>query len=265
MATAEKPRCIAAYKNGNSCRAYAVHDYLCTQHQHLRASAEVQTKIAEKEQRYNEIASAEVHIRLHTAPRLQPLTPVSYITSRFRFTPYQNGLKFQREEQDSLCRVVSPICSWSLVTREYPRSNLLCTELKQNDEVFPGGNRTSFIFCPNPRVRGRTKCLPCRRETQAIHAQWRRYNEEDGACEHGPGCWPSLDDVIAQGCGRCYYCGVSVTRGTGKNTDACRDHYIPVSRGGLHCKNNVVLACRHCNGSKHDKMPSHIQETVVPA
>ncbi len=270
-AAAKKTRCVGNYKNGNSCRAYAVHGYLCAQHHHLCDNAEVQKKIAEierqnaeRERQFNEILAQDAHTRLHAAPSLQPLTPVSYIKSRLRFTPYQNGLEFHREEQARLCHLAGAICSWNLVTREYPRSNLLCREPKIYGEVFPWTkNRTSIIRCFNPRVQGRAKCLPCRRETQTMHKYFRRLNEESGACEHGPSCWPSLDTVIALAGGRCYHCGVSVTRGLGKNTDACRDHYTPVSRGGLHCKDNAVLACRHCNGSKHDNMPTPPRETAA--
>lgn len=31
------------------------------------------------------------------------------------------------------------------------------------------------------------------------------------------------------------------------------DHKVPLSRGGLHESDNLVLACRNCNFSKHTK------------
>lgn len=277
-ATAEKTRCVATYKNGNPCRAYTVNGYLCTQHQHLCAGTEVQMKIAEierqnaeRERRINEIVAQEAHTRLLTAPALaipSPAHPYGHPTHCKRFTPFRKMLEWQRERQSELGRLTSWICAWGLEERKYVKSGLLCSEKKSYAEVFPGAKRVeirAIVNCPNPRVQGRAKCRPCRRETQAMHTRFRKNNEEARACEHGPGCWPSLDDVISHGDGHCYYCGVSVTRGAGKNTDACRDHYIPVSRGGLHCKDNVVLACRHCNGSKHDNIPSTIHGTAVPA
>ena len=32
-------------------------------------------------------------------------------------------------------------------------------------------------------------------------------------------------------------------------------HTIPLSKGGEHLIDNIVLACPHCNMSKHDKDP----------
>ena len=296
MATAEKPRCIAVYKNGNPCRAYAVHGYLCTRHQHLRASTEMQMKIAEierrnseRERRINEIVAQEAHTRLLTAPVFEVPSSGSYysgdtsfipfdlwddIVNRYGtdtifpyarsftgsggFLPYRNLLEHARERQAELCRLTGSI-RWGQYVRKFYRSNLLCREFWASSE-----DGYKIIRCINPldkEKRGKGKCLPCRRKTQAMYARWRRDSEEAGACKHGSDCWPSLDTVITLGRGCCYYCGVSVTRGTGKNTNACRDHYIPVSRGGPHCKDNVVLACRHCNGNKHDNMPPPPRET----
>ncbi len=34
------------------------------------------------------------------------------------------------------------------------------------------------------------------------------------------------------------------------------DHVIPLSRGGKHALDNVVPACRGCNTSKNDRLPS---------
>ncbi len=319
-ATTKKARCVATYKNGNPCRAYAVHGYLCGQHQHLRTSAEVRAKIteierqnAERERQFNEILAQEAHTRLLTAEVLaipssggmyrsrqvfvsaedvnkigwDSIFPDRFDSADRRFTPYRdqrrelptgwmhiNGLESQRARQSELGRLTGSISTWGLNARQFVKSNLLCREMKPYDEDFPGAKRakiSAIVNCPNPRVgpspahRSESQCIPCRRETQAMHNLLRRINEEDGACEHGLGCWPSLNTVIDQGGGRCYYCGVSVTRGLGKNTDACRDHYIPVSRGGSHCKDNAVLACRHCNGSKHDNMPPPTRETAAPA
>ncbi|MDE2788450.1 MAG: HNH endonuclease signature motif containing protein [Chloroflexota bacterium] len=205
--------------------------------------------------------------------------PSRYSSADHRFTPYRDqgqehstgwslirGLEPQRERQSELSRLTGSIRAWGLEVQGFVKSNLLCTEMKPYGDVFPGAKRAknyTYVNCPNPRVEGRVKCLPCRRETQAMHNDIRRHNEKRGACEHGSDCWPSLDAVIKQGGGRCHYCGESVTRGLGKNTDAHRDHYIPVSRGGLHCKDNAVLACSHCNGSKHDNMLSSTEKPAA--
>ena len=48
---------------------------------------------------------------------------------------------------------------------------------------------------------------------------------------------------------RCYWCSTSIAK------TYQIDHYIPLSKGGEHLIDNIVLACPHCNMSKHDKDP----------
>lgn len=43
----------------------------------------------------------------------------------------------------------------------------------------------------------------------------------------------------------CAYCGTSLTIDT-----ATLDHVRPVSRGGAHAQDNLVLACAPCNNAK---------------
>jgi 5-methylcytosine-specific restriction endonuclease McrA len=45
---------------------------------------------------------------------------------------------------------------------------------------------------------------------------------------------------------RCAYCG-------NKFENLTMDHVIPLSKGGRHEIDNIVPACRFCNGSKHNK------------
>lgn len=49
--------------------------------------------------------------------------------------------------------------------------------------------------------------------------------------------------------GRCAYC-----HGTAKRLTM--DHFIPLSRGGIHTVSNIVPACGHCNSSKGNRIPS---------
>lgn len=51
--------------------------------------------------------------------------------------------------------------------------------------------------------------------------------------------------LVAQA-GRCYYCG----REMGPPTI---DHVVPLSEGGRHSIDNIVLACHQCNSRKHVK------------
>jgi len=47
---------------------------------------------------------------------------------------------------------------------------------------------------------------------------------------------------------RCAYCGRKARR-------LCREHAIPVSRGGGYTADNIVPACGSCNSRKHNKTP----------
>lgn len=55
------------------------------------------------------------------------------------------------------------------------------------------------------------------------------------------------EKLVAQYAGKCAYCPA--------DWDTV-DHVIPVSRGGGHCVENVVPACRRCNSSKGNKLLS---------
>ena len=50
--------------------------------------------------------------------------------------------------------------------------------------------------------------------------------------------------------GICYYCGEKFS-----GEDLTMDHKIPVSRGGLSEKSNLVAACKECNNKKKYLMP----------
>jgi 5-methylcytosine-specific restriction endonuclease McrA len=52
--------------------------------------------------------------------------------------------------------------------------------------------------------------------------------------------------VFARDSWTCQYCG-----GTAETVD----HVVPRSRGGVHSWENVVAACKKCNGRKRDKLP----------
>ncbi len=45
--------------------------------------------------------------------------------------------------------------------------------------------------------------------------------------------------------GRCHYCGERF-----KPAELTMDHVVPIARGGLSVKNNLVAACTGCNSAK---------------
>ena len=58
-------------------------------------------------------------------------------------------------------------------------------------------------------------------------------------------------------CEFCYYCN--------NKTDMSKrtlEHLIPLSKGGLHSTNNIVMACKKCNFSKSDKTESEYRKAI---
>lgn len=72
----------------------------------------------------------------------------------------------------------------------------------------------------------------------------RRARVLDAICEHGNGCVtaPFLKAIKTQAC---VYCGAPAEHA---------DHVVPITRGGLHCQENIVPACRFCNQSKNNRL-----------
>ncbi len=50
--------------------------------------------------------------------------------------------------------------------------------------------------------------------------------------------------------GQCYYCGK-----TFKPSELTMDHVVPIIRGGLSIKSNLVPACKECNSKKKYLLP----------
>lgn len=73
----------------------------------------------------------------------------------------------------------------------------------------------------------------------------RKARLRDAICEHGADCVTAafLGSLYAM---PCRYCGACAE-------DA--DHFIPISGGGAHCRDNLVPACGPCNGSKYNHDP----------
>lgn len=49
--------------------------------------------------------------------------------------------------------------------------------------------------------------------------------------------------------GICHYCG-----GRFAPRELTMDHVVPLSRGGLSSKNNLVSSCKSCNSEKHSQL-----------
>lgn len=74
----------------------------------------------------------------------------------------------------------------------------------------------------------------------------REARKRDAVCEHGSGC-VNAAFMAAIRASRCRYCDEPAAQA---------DHFHPLSKGGLHCRSNIVPACRSCNARKRDRLPA---------
>lgn len=58
-------------------------------------------------------------------------------------------------------------------------------------------------------------------------------------------------EVRARETAYCYYCGIGM-----HPSQVHFDHIIPLAKGGMHCVENLCVACTPCNLSKHDTLLS---------
>ena len=99
----------------------------------------------------------------------------------------------------------------------------------------------------------RTK--PRRLELASKHSQIRRARKAKTEYDKGISK-KSLRKLFGD---QCHYCGITMdfagtTKAAGyKDSHATIEHILPLSKGGTHTWDNVVLACRRCNISKHNK------------
>jgi len=105
----------------------------------------------------------------------------------------------------------------------------------------------------------RAICLMLADKVELLHASGRRVRSERLALDepsvvrlsryvHVPypkHRSPNRRGVLVRDGGMCQYCGAA-----GETID----HVLPRSRGGRHTWDNVVAACRRCNGTKRDRL-----------
>ena len=82
-------------------------------------------------------------------------------------------------------------------------------------------------------------------------------NKRRAICKEGSVTTEQLEVLIATAT-NCHYCKCAVT-----DNNRHIDHYIPLSKGGLHDLQNLVIACSACNLRKSAKMPEEFIETLL--
>jgi 5-methylcytosine-specific restriction endonuclease McrA len=104
------------------------------------------------------------------------------------------------------------------------------------------------------RVRGyKRNWISAHPEKGREYASRRRALKLAAVCEHGINCVTAelLSSIPEQ---ECAYCGAPARDG---------DHVVPLARGGLHCRDNLVPACSPCNKSKGSRLLSEWKREAV--
>jgi 5-methylcytosine-specific restriction endonuclease McrA len=66
-----------------------------------------------------------------------------------------------------------------------------------------------------------------------------------------------INTLIANSNNTCHYCGIELN-----NLILNIDHFIPLSKGGPHTINNLVVSCKNCNLRKGNKLPEEWLKTL---
>ena len=108
-----------------------------------------------------------------------------------------------------------------------PTRRAICLMLADKVELLHGSGRqvrSERLALPEPSVV---------RLSRYVHVPYPKHRS------------PNRRGVLARDAHQCQYCG------GGAETV---DHVVPRSRGGRHTWENVVAACRRCNGGKRDRL-----------
>lgn len=123
-----------------------------------------------------------------------------------------------------------------------------CSETKLNSpEFFYAGASNTCKECWKARTRRDHHADPLRRRARTAKRR-ARLLQAGGA--HGPA---DIRRQFAQQKGKCYWCQ-AVLQVEGEDKYHV-DHLIALAKGGTNGPENIVCACRACNGTKAAKMP----------
>ena len=131
-----------------------------------------------------------------------------------------------------------------------------CGEIKPKSEFFKAKGKTDGYDnrckeCEKLRLRRERNMQPKVHRTpeeikirKKLQKHKRRFREQQGKIKPN-----EIKELKIKQNNRCYWCSISIAK------TYHIDHYEPLSKGGEHLIENIVLACPHCNMSKHDKDP----------
>ena len=131
-----------------------------------------------------------------------------------------------------------------------------CNEVKPKSDFFKSksqcdGYDNRCKECEKLRLRQergheprRLVTLEEKRITRKLYKHKRRFIEQQGKIKA-----KEVRELKEKQKNRCYWCHTDISK------EYHIDHYTPLSKGGEHLIDNIVLTCPFCNMSKHDKDP----------
>jgi 5-methylcytosine-specific restriction endonuclease McrA len=159
---------------------------------------------------------------------------------RQNFTPEQRAALREVEVAQAAARRAA----W---TPEYRAKQYATSQAWRDADPERHRAGTRDWYARNAEYARAAKMAEYRADPEAFYARniLRKARLADAVCEHGPKCVTRelLRSVYAQSC---LYC---------EGPAEAADHFNPITRGGLNCRENIVPACKSCNSSKNNRDP----------
>jgi 5-methylcytosine-specific restriction endonuclease McrA len=122
--------------------------------------------------------------------------------------------------------------------------------LRHRIELDRAGKDTTEVDAEIDTLRSKIAKLRNRWESSLRH----RKEKEAAISDFTPKQWERLKKESG---GICSYCGK-------RSDDLTADHIIPLSRGGTHTLDNIVVVCRSCNSRKGERTLGEANMRVRP-
>lgn len=138
--------------------------------------------------------------------------------------------------------------------------NKECTKCKESKQIKEFRQRANGGFysickvCENIINKEYRKNNPNKiKELRVVSENKRRYRKDNLEKSFTVKEWNNCKKYFNN---ECAYCGRAMNNLT-------QDHFVPLSKGGVYSKNNIIPSCRSCNSHKHNKDFYEWYETYI--
>lgn len=170
----------------------------------------------------------------------------------------QNSTIADNNKKCSNCKEIKSTELFAIDKRAKTKLSSWCKEcIKLYKKSYREKNKKKIsIYSKKYSKQNRSKILQYRRtkkgKISSINSQHKRRTE----LKQGDVTTNQLLE-LQQNAKVCYWCECSL-----KNNQTHIDHYIPLSKGGLHTISNLVVTCSKCNLKKHNSDPLKYAVTI---